>query len=94
MRKLLVPLAGIVTLISGTILLTPTAEATVWAAASSIRATFGATKPVENAACLPAPSGLRLSGLQISKGVQALPGPLGNIASGTCASCFGREPSG
>jgi hypothetical protein len=53
MRKLLVPFAGVVTLISGAILLTPTAEATVWAAASSIRATFGATKLVENAACLP-----------------------------------------
>ena len=92
MRKLLVPLAGIVTLISGTILLTPTAEATVWAAASSIRATFGATKPVENAACLPRRvCGFR--GCRYRK-VQALPGPLGNIASGTCASCFGREPSG
>lgn len=53
MRKLMFPLVGVVGVISGAILLTPRAEATVSGGASSIRATFGQTKPVENAACLP-----------------------------------------
>jgi hypothetical protein len=50
----LVRLVRVIVLISGAILLTPRAEATVSGAGSSIREACGRMKPVQNVACLPA----------------------------------------
>jgi hypothetical protein len=53
MRRLLLPLAGVLVLVAGAIPFTLPSEAAVSGAASGMRATLDQPKLVENAACLP-----------------------------------------